>query len=123
MSEQPHTSEHFRLKEGDRVYVNGERVDNGPRLADVLREGDELAYDNIHAEWARESIARTILASSWLAAHDEGVRAAERERLGAEVHVAMEDATVGRLNEPGDWKRGARRIRVAVRRVIDPDSA
>jgi hypothetical protein len=68
-------------------------------------------------------MAYAVLKSAWLAAHDEGVRAAERARLGAEVHVAMEDATVGRLNEPGDWKRGARRIRVAVRRVIDPDSA
>lgn len=50
-------------------------------LAAALRDGEELAYDNIHADWARESIARAILASSWLAAHDERVRADERERL------------------------------------------
>lgn len=34
-------------------------------LANVLREGDELAFDNIHADWARRSIARTILNSAW----------------------------------------------------------
>lgn len=36
-------------------------------LADALAGGDELAYDNMHAPWARESIARTILSSRWFA--------------------------------------------------------
>lgn len=43
--------------------------------------------------------------------------------LRARIWAAMEDAMVGRLNEPGDWKRGARTIRLAVKRVLESDAA
>lgn len=39
--------------------------------------------------------------------------------LASQVWAVMEDARVGRANESGDWKRGARHIRVAVKRVLE----
>lgn len=62
--------------------------DDVTNLAEVLRDADELAYANVHANWARVNIARTILASDWLAERDATNRLAGEARAHTDAIAA-----------------------------------
>lgn len=52
---------------------------------DYFAEGDAGSFD--------DHLAAAVFASRWLAAHDERVRAEERERLAGVLRAASEDET------------------------------
>jgi hypothetical protein len=80
----------------------------------LVNDCDVLAFDNMHSVWAVDSVAASILASGWLRAHDDRIRA---EALADVLALADEwEGWDGTRPHPGESSpRQREQLRAALR--------